>query len=48
MKAKITLSLGQSIKGLLESQAVESSRNKSEHVKELVLAEQRRRERRDK
>lgn len=45
MKVKLNLSLDSWIKKELESQAEKSSRTKSEHVKELVNAEKRRRKR---
>ena len=45
MKVKLNLSLDSWIKQELEKQAESSSRNMSEHVKELVNAEKRRRKR---
>lgn len=45
MKVKLNLSLDTWIKQELQKQADDSSRNKSEHVKELVNAEKKRRNR---
>ena len=45
MKTKLNLCLDDWVKLELEKQAYESSRKKSEHVKELVLAEKKRRNR---